>query len=145
MLLRRPDKVYWTGSFCKKRHFIYIKTVQKQRKKWAKKPPKKVFFQPLQSAGWVFPQTSWLILGKLEFVPKRADSLKTSQPARLGTNFIFPKMSQLAWGKTQPAGCRGWKWKTPFLEGFAHFLPMFFASGSSLYTWHGYFERKNRT
>ena len=52
MALLRPEKVYLIGSFCKKRHSIYMSPAQKQLtgRKMDKNPPKKgVFLAPLAS------------------------------------------------------------------------------------------------
>ena len=66
MALLRPDKVYWSGSFCKKKAFYVYKDSPeaKNRTKNGQKPPKKVFFWPLRPAGQCVPKRGE-IFGKI--------------------------------------------------------------------------------
>ena len=95
MALLRPDKVYLTGSFCKKKAFYIPRTVQKQRtgREMGKNPPKKMFFFSATPANW---------LSLAVLVAARPYSCCATSTA---------KLSQLDGG----AG------NSPFLEGFRFF------------------------
>ena len=122
MALLWPDKVFWIGSFCKKKHVIYRKMAQKQRSggKIGKNLPKKVFFPA--------PPTSWMslaetVLAQFELWLKlswHSFSLAATVAAQFQAETLPTHLSQ-----THPAGRRSWK-KKPFLEGFCPLFVLFF-------------------